>query len=107
GVDDLKEAFVADVREAPPSIDLGFDPEVIETKLEPIRSEFESEPVNARFEINGYDVEIVPGRSGTRLDAEETAAALAPPARTASRPAGLPLPAGAPPEVTTAGLAAL
>ncbi|MFS8494200.1 MAG: VanW family protein [Actinomycetes bacterium] len=107
GVDDLKEAFVADVREDPPSIDLGFDPEVIETKLEPIRSEFESEPVNARFEINGYDVEIVPGRSGTRLDAEETAAALEQAARTASRRAELPLQEGAPPEVTTEDLEAL
>ncbi|HEX7098465.1 MAG TPA: VanW family protein [Acidimicrobiia bacterium] len=106
-VEDLQQAFVAEIHEDPPSIELGFDPEVIEAKLEPIRSDFESEPENARFEINGYDVEIVPGRSGTKLDAEETAAVLDQASRTARRRAELPLREGAQPEVTTEDLEAL
>jgi len=107
GVEDLREAFVAEISSDPPAIDLGFDPAVVEAKLEPIRSDFESEPVNARFEIDGYDVRIVPGRSGTKLDAEDTAAALKEASRTSSRRAELPLQEGAEPDVTTEDLEAL
>lgn len=106
-VSDLQQAFVATTHEDPARIDLGFDIEVLEARLAEVRSEFEAEPVDARFEISGYEVSVVPGRNGTRIDAEETADVLASAARTAGRRAQLPLREGAEPERTTQELEAL
>ncbi|MFP3913851.1 MAG: VanW family protein [Actinomycetota bacterium] len=103
-VPDLQEAFVATTREDPPRIELGFDAEVVESRLQGVRADFESEPVNARFEISGNEVSVVPGRPGTLLDAEETTSVLSAAARTSLRRAELPLQEGAAPEVTTSDL---
>lgn len=106
-VPDLEAAFVSATRDDPPRIELGFEPAAIESRLAEVRSEFESSPVNARFEITGYEVSIIPGRSGTLLEADDTAEVLAAAARTSLRRAELPLQEGAEPEVTTADLEAL
>lgn len=106
-VDDLQTAFVATIIDEPPAIDLGFDVEVVETRLAEVRPDFELPPVDAHFEIDGYEVVIVPGRNGTLLDAEETADVLADAARTTTRQAELPLQEGAEPETTTDDLEAL
>lgn len=106
-VDDLKRAFVAETRQDPPGIELGFAPDAIETRLAEVRQEFESAPVNARFEISGYEVGIIPGRNGTLLEADDTVEVLVAAARTSLRRAELPLVEGAEPEVTTADLEAL
>jgi vancomycin resistance protein YoaR len=106
-VQDLEAAFVSVTRDDPPRIELGFEPASIESRLAEVRTEFESSPVNARFEISGYEVSIIPGRSGTLLEADDTAEVLAAAARTSLRRAELPLQEGAEPEVTTADLEAL
>lgn len=106
-VRDLEAAFVSVTRDDPPRIELGFEPAAIESRLAEVRTEFESSPVNARFEISGYEVSIIPGRSGTLLEADDTAEVLAAAARTSLRRAELPLQEGAEPEVTTADLEAL
>lgn len=106
-VQDLEAAFVSVTRDDPPRIELGFEPAAIESRLAEVRTEFESSPVNARFEISGYEVSIIPGRSGTLLEADDTAAVLAAAARTSLRRAELPLQEGAEPKVTTADLEAL
>ena len=106
-VADLKEAFQSTTRDDPPRIELGFDVEKVEARLDEVRPEFESPPVDARFEIEGYEVRIVEGRNGTRLDAEEVTAVLSGAARTSHRRAELPLHEGAEPDVTTEELEAL
>ncbi len=80
---------------------LSFDPETIAPILEAQRGDIEQAPVNARFEIDGSEVRIVPGRSGTLIDPEATAGALETGASSATRTAVLPLIEGAEPEVTT------
>lgn len=106
-VEDLRRSFVAETRQEPPGIELGFDPDAIETRLAEVRPEFESSPVNARFEISGYEVGIIPGRNGTLLEADDTAEVLFAASRTSLRRAELPLVEGAEPDVTTANLEAL
>lgn len=105
--EDLRNAFFSVTHDEPARIELGFSVEAIEAKLEGVRSEFEAEPVNASFEINGYEVAVVPGRRGTRIDAEETAAALVEASRTPGRRGTLPLVEGAEPDRTTESLEAL
>lgn len=80
---------------------LSFDPEAISPILEAQRGDLEQAPVNARFEIDGSEIRIVPGRSGTLIDPGATAAALEVAAASATRTAILPLIEGAQPEVTT------
>lgn len=106
-VAELEAAFVSETVSDPADIVLGFDPAVIEGKLETVRHDFESEPVDARLEVSGYEVAIVPGRRGTRLDSEETATALESASHTTLRNADLPLREGAEPEITTEDLEAL
>lgn len=102
--DDLRRAFVSETLTDPARIELGFDPEVVETLLAGVRADFEAAPTNARFAIEGYQVSVVPGSRGTRLDAADTARVLAEAARTSLRAAGLPLQEGAEPDVTTESL---
>ena len=107
GVEDLRQAFTSTTHRDPPAIELGFDSAVVDARLAEVRPEFESPPIDARFEIDGYEVSIVEGRSGTLLDAEETAEILAATSLTSLRRADLPLQEGAEPDVTTEQLEAL
>jgi vancomycin resistance protein YoaR len=101
-VDQLTEAFRSEtVTESDPRIVNYFDPAIIDGYLNSIRDQVEAEPVNATFEISGDSISIVPGASGTRIDAEETALRLANAAMTAGRNGQLPLIEAAEPEVTT------
>ncbi len=95
------------VEQSSPILELFFDPNAVRTILERYQSEVEQPAVDARFEIDGYDVEIVPGRRGTLIDPEQTAVSLALAASTSSRTGSLPFLEGAEPEVTTDDLEAL
>lgn len=108
-VGQLKEAFVSEtVINSPPEIVNSFDPQIIDTFLDPIRSEFEAEPVNARFQINDDNtVSVIPGSNGTRIDEVETAARLYEASKTSSRTGELPIVEGAEPERTTEFLESL
>jgi vancomycin resistance protein YoaR len=102
-VGQLQEAFVSQTEtNSPPRIVNTFDPEVIDSFLDPVRTEFEAEPVNARLRVNDdHTVSVVPGSHGTRIDAEETARRLYEASQTSSRTAELPIVEGAEPEITT------
>lgn len=102
-VGQLQEAFVSEtVTNSPPEIINSFDSNVIDTFLDPIRSEFEAAPVNARFQINDDNtVSVIPGSNGTRIDEGEAAAQLYEASQTSSRTAELPIVEGAEPEITT------
>ncbi|MFP3881148.1 MAG: VanW family protein [Actinomycetota bacterium] len=108
-VGQLREAFVSEtITNSPPRIVSSFDPEVIDTFLEPIRSEFEAEPVDAEFRINDDNtVSVIPGENGTKIDEVETAARLYEASQTDSRTITLPIVEGAEPEVTTEYLESL
>ncbi len=100
-VADLQKAFRATVSEDPAGVHLGFDAPTIEQRLDEVRSQFEAAPIDARFEIDGYDVKVIPGHNGTLIDGAKTADVLARAAHTSLRRAELPLEEGAAPEVTT------
>lgn len=108
-VGQLQEAFLSEtVINSPPEIVNSFDPEIIDTFLDPIRSEFEAEPVNAELRINDDNtVSVIPGSNGTRIDEVETAARLYEAAQTSSRTGELPIVEGAEPERTTEYLESL
>jgi len=108
-VGQLQEAFLSQTLiNSPPEIVNSFDPEIIDTFLDPIRSEFEAEPVNAEFRINDDNtVSVIPGSNGTRIDEVETAARLYEAAKTSSRTGELPIVEGAEPERTTEYLESL
>ncbi len=107
-VDQLVAAFRSEtVLDGDPRIVLSFDPGVVDTYLEPVRSEFEAEPVNAEFAIVGDTITIVPGKKGTRIDETETALRLYQAGLTSSRTGRLPLVEDADPEVTTEYLESL
>jgi vancomycin resistance protein YoaR len=91
----------------PAGLSLGFDPDAIRPKLDAVRGELEQAPVDARFEPDGVNIDIVPGRAGTLIDAEATAESLERAAESASRAGGLPFIEGADPEVTTEELETL
>jgi vancomycin resistance protein YoaR len=104
----LTEAFRSEtVTESPTHIVNSFDATTIDTFLDDIRGEFEAEPVDAEFDISGDSISIVPGQSGTEIDAEETAVRLAEAGKTVERVGLLPLVEGAEPEVTTEYLESL
>jgi vancomycin resistance protein YoaR len=84
-----------------------FDPAVVSAALDPVLGQLEDQPVDAAFEIDGYQVRVIPGKTGTRVDLERTAANLLSVAATASRRGILPLVTGADPEVTTEELTGL
>jgi vancomycin resistance protein YoaR len=107
-VNDLTHAFRSEtVTESTTIIVNSFDADVINEHLTPLRSEFEAEPVDARFEIIGDTITVIPGKKGTRIDAEETARELAIASRTKSRGGALPLVEAAEPDITTEYLASL
>ena len=107
-VDQLTEAFRSEtVTESEPRIVNYFDPELIDSYLNSVRDQVEAEPENATFEISGDSIAIVPGSSGTQIDAEETSVRLADAAMTEGRTGQLPLVEAAEPEVTTADLESL
>lgn len=83
---------------------LHFDPEAITPILESQRGDLEQPPVNATYEIEGTEIRIVPGRSGTLIDPVATAEALEIAAGSATRTGILPLIDGAEPDTTTADL---
>jgi vancomycin resistance protein YoaR len=98
----LKDAFRSEtIVEDTPHIINSFDPETVDTLLEPVRADFEDEPVNAEFTISGDEISIVPGEKGTEIDATETARRLTVAGVTSRRTGQLPLVEGADPDVTT------
>ncbi len=102
---ELANAFVSTVVDG--RVELGFDPGIIGGFLETRRGAIEAPPVNAEFVINGYFVEIAPGRNGTLIDPEATAEALVAAASSVRRQGELPFVEGAEPDKTTAELEAL
>ncbi len=108
-VDQLQQAFVSETLvHSDPEIVNSFDPEVIDTFLDPIRSEFEAGPVNARHRINDDNtVSVIPGQNGTRIDEVETAVRLYEASQTPARRGELPIVEGAEPEITTEYLESL
>jgi vancomycin resistance protein YoaR len=104
-VTELANAFVSTVVDG--RVELGFDPGIVGGFLETRRGVIEAPPVNAEFVIDGYFVEIVPGRNGTLIDPEATADALVAAASSVRRQGQLPFVEGAEPEITTAALEAL
>lgn len=91
-----------------PQLVLSFDPQVVTEILRPLRQELEVPPRDAQFIINDDDtVSVLPGRHGTRIDPERTAAALFEAASGESRTARFPFEEGAPPEFTTEDAEAL
>ncbi|MCI0677965.1 MAG: VanW family protein [Actinobacteria bacterium] len=104
----LVAAYVATtITESSPQIVHSFNPEVIDTYLDPVRAEYEAEPVDARFEINGDLILIIPGSKGTRIDESEAAMKLLQAGFTSGRVGALPLVEDADPDVTTEELEAL
>jgi len=104
-VQDLAAAFRSTVDND--ELVLGFDPESVEKTLASFRSALEVPPVDARFEIEGDEIRIVPGRPGTLIDPVATAGALEAAAASSTRTGVLPFEDGAQPKVTTEDLEAL
>jgi vancomycin resistance protein YoaR len=104
-VDQLAAAFRSET--TGDGIALSFDPSAIATVLEAARDSLESPAVDARLETDGNLVRVVPGKNGTVIDPQATAAELERLAGASSRAGTLPLQEGAEPEVTTAELEAL
>jgi hypothetical protein len=67
----------------------------------------EKAPVDARFEIDGYEVMLVPGVKGSVIDPNQTALNVATAAASAARRGVLPIAEGAEPAVTTEYLRSL
>lgn len=90
-----------------PQIVHSFDPEVIDTFLDPVRENYEAEPVDAEFFIDGDEIDIIPGKRGTRIDEDLTAQKLLTAGQTSSRLGQLPLVEDADPDTTTEELESL
>jgi len=105
----LARALITTVEREPiPTLDVGFDPAVIDSLLTPVRAEFEAPPKDAQLDIDDEDnVILTPGRPGALIDATLAAQAAETAARTGTRTAELPFEEGAPPAVTTADLESL
>jgi len=98
----LREAFRSEtLTDGTPVIVNSFDPETVDSLLEPVRADFEDEPVDAEFEISGDAISIIPGEKGTEIDAAETARRLFVAGLTSQRRGELPLVESSDPEVTT------
>jgi len=108
-VEQLQAAFKSEtVTNSPPKIVNTFDPEVIDSYLDPLREQFEAEPVDAEFVINDdLTVSVRPGSNGTRIDELETAARLYQASLTDTRTGELPIVEGAEPNFTTEYLESL
>ena len=104
----LTQAFRSEtIAEGSPQIVNYFDPEVVNTFLEPVRSQFEAEPVNAKFVISGDSIRIEPGSRGTRIDENDAARRLYLAGLSDNRTGQLSLVEDAEPDVTTEELEAL
>ena len=92
----------------PPALEVSFDPKSIDEQLDELRGSLVRPPVSARFEILKDDkVSVVPGRSGTLVDAKAVADAVLQAASSEGRAGALPLERGAAPEFSTEDAAAL
>lgn len=89
------------------SMRLYFDVDEVGRTLDASRSDLELPPIDAALEVTGNEVRIVPGKVGTLIDAEQTAAALEAVAGTSVRVGVLPFQEGAEPAITTESLEAL
>lgn len=89
------------VTEGEPGVVHSFDPEVIDELLAPLRAQYEARPVNARFDVNGDNIRVIPGRKGTRIDENEAVEQLLRAAQTPNRRGTLPIVEGADPAETT------
>ena len=106
--DQLTAAYRSEtIAEGTPQIVHSFDPEVIDSYLEPIRSNYEAEPVDAEFLITGDRIEIIPGKRGTRIDEDLAAQKLLQAGGTTGRIGQLPIVEDADPDTTTEELEAL
>lgn len=107
--DDLGNALASTfVTEPEPAIALGFDPVRVAEKVASLVSLLEAPPRDAEFVVTEDDeVVIVPGRSGTAVDAELIAAQLEVAAFLPDRTAPLPFARGVEPDFTTEDAEAL
>ena len=106
--DQLTAAYRSEtIAQGTPQIVHSFDPGVIDGYLEPIRANYEAEPVDAEFLITGDEIEIIPGKRGTRIDEDLTAQKLLQAGGTTGRVGQLPIVEDADPDVTTEELEAL
>ncbi len=106
--DQLTDAYRSEtIAEGTPQIVHSFDAEVIDGYLEPVRASYEAAPVDAEFLIAGDEIEIIPGKRGTRIDEDLTAQKLLQAGRTTGRVGQLPIVEDADPDVTTEELEAL
>ncbi len=104
-VEQLADALAPDL--GPEAVTFSFDPDVINSYLEPLRADLEEPPVNAELVVDGDYVNVVPGVQRTVIDADGTAEALLAAARSASRAGPLPIDESVDPDVTTEELQAL
>ncbi len=76
--DQLEASVIVEVRDNPPGVNVSIDDQYIAAVLVPRRDEFEIPPVNAAYtiDLNTDRVEIIPGRSGTKLDLPGVVASL-------------------------------
>jgi len=74
----LEAAVLVDVRDHPAAIEVSLDDQYVIAVLLPRRSEFEIPPVDAAYNIDleTDEIEIIAGRSGTRLDLAGVVASL-------------------------------
>lgn len=98
----LRSELVDDMR-----IALSFDVDEIDRILTANRGDLEQPPVDARLEVEELEVRVVPGRPGTLIDPDETAAELARIAPSTLRTGTLPFAEGVEPEIRTEDLEAL
>ena len=108
-VQDLARALTNDLRvNSDPSLEIGFDPALVEELIAPLRPDLELAPVDASFAVHDdYTVSVVPGRPGTLIDPVVATAALEGAALAGSRQGKLPFQDGAEPEFTTEDAEAL
>lgn len=106
--DQLTAAYRSEtIAEGTPQIVHSFDPGVVDGYLEPIRANYEAAPVDAEFLITGDEIEIIPGKRGTRIDEALAAQKLLQAGGTTGRVGQLPIVEDADPDVTTEELEAL
>ena len=102
-VEDLARALISDlVTNSDARLEIGFDPDEVESLLAPLRPDLELAPIDASFEFNdNYTVSVVPGQPGTLIDPVLATAVLEGAALAGSRQGELPFQDGTEPEFTT------
>ena len=108
-VEDLARALTSDlITNSVTRLEMGFNPEVVASIIEPLRPDLEQAPIDAAFEIkDDYTVSVIPGQPGSLIDPELTTAVLEGAALGGSRQGDLPFQDGAEPEFTTEDAEAL